>query len=49
MDKGGVALAGITSPKKNEIKKIINRFPERFFPLTQESSEKDWRKKRVHS
>ena len=46
MDKGGVALAGITSPKKNEIKKIINRFPERFFPLTQESSEKDWRKKK---
>ena len=34
MDKGGVALAGITSPKKNEIKKIINRFPERFFPMT---------------
>tara|TARA_A100001037_G_C15154031_1_gene642385 strand:- start:13118 stop:14128 length:1011 start_codon:yes stop_codon:yes gene_type:complete len=42
MDKGGVALAGITSPKKNEIRKAINRFPERFFPLTQESSEKDW-------
>tara|TARA_Y100000814_G_scaffold292738_1_gene272080 strand:- start:264 stop:1274 length:1011 start_codon:yes stop_codon:yes gene_type:complete len=42
MDKGGVALAGITSPKINEIRKAVNRFPERFFPLTQESSEKDW-------
>ena len=30
--------------KKNEIRKITNRFPERFFPLTQESSENDWRK-----
>ena len=42
MDKGGVALAGITSPRIKEIRKAINRFPERFFPLTQESSEKDW-------
>ena len=46
MNKGGVALAGITSPEKNKIAKAIRRFPKRFFPLTQESSEINWRKKK---
>ena len=43
MDKGGVALAGITSPDKDKIAKAIRRFPKRFFPLTEESSEINWR------
>ncbi len=43
MDKAGVILSGVTSSNKNQIIKAVNRFPKRFFPLTEESPEKNWR------